>query len=318
MLYASRARIDGPVYPELERIRAAALRHNQPLGVYTALLYQSGWFLQWKEGPTDAMRAIMGRMVMDRRHHSLRVVHSSRGPRLLHGPWSMAIVQSDEAPETLGVRVMQLREALIQGRQYSPSSVWRRLSNPARHGADGLVEPEAYQRVLMCAAQGTGSFDFVRWLAARYREPVVQRRFAGATGLDVGTDYLDIEHEQRLLRLVAMARRGLDLPLTRALLAEYSHVVLLLCREVERNQAVLERVVRACKALPLLPAVVGVGTDGGAHAALALLARRLAIGYQPAPAAADEPAGAWSALQPVLKGWRARVPAPLPVEPVPW
>lgn len=317
MLYASRSRVEGPVFAELEKIRAAALRHNAPVGVCTALLYQSGWFLQWKEGLADAMRRIMGRVAMDRRHHSLRVVHSSRGPRLLHGPWSMAIVQSDEPPEAVGARVAQLRGALIQGRQYSPTSVWRRLSSPAFLGGTRPVEPESYHRVLVCAAKGTGSFDFVRWLADLQRKPVIHRRYAGAHDLDVGTDYVDLDHQQRVLRLVAMARKGLQLPLTRALLADYSHVVLLLCGELERDLALLTRVARACEGLARPPQLAGVGVDRQCHAGMAALAQRFSMAYLPALAPADDPAQAWNALQPVLQEWCEPEETGLAVEPVP-
>ena len=41
VVYASQSRIQGPVYAEMERIRACAVRHNEPAGVHTALAHQS-------------------------------------------------------------------------------------------------------------------------------------------------------------------------------------------------------------------------------------------------------------------------------------
>lgn len=317
MLYASRARVQESIYATLESIRAAAMRHNEPAGVHTALLYQSGWFLQWKEGPTGPLRRIMGRVATDPRHHQLFVVHSSRGPRLLHGPWSMAIVQSDETPEALGARVMQLRDALMKGRQYSPTSALRRVASPALLGGTRPVEPESYHRVLVCSAQGTDAFELVRWLAARERKQVIHRRYAGAQDLDVATDYFDVERHDRLLRVVAMARKGLKLPLTRAMLADYSHVVLLLCGDPELDLAMLLRLAQACERLDRRPCAVGVGTDFQMHEVLAALARRFSIDYLPAAGPPRDPARTWQVLQPLLQAWSNPEVVGLPVEPVP-
>jgi hypothetical protein len=108
ILYASQSRINGPVYAQMERIRACAVRHNEPLGVYTALAHQSGWFLQWKEGPADAVRQIMERVLQDPRHHGARIMHRSTGPRLLPDVWSMSIVQCNDSAAEFEARVDQV------------------------------------------------------------------------------------------------------------------------------------------------------------------------------------------------------------------
>jgi hypothetical protein len=111
-MYASQALVHGPIYPEMERIRASAVRHNEPGGVATALLYQSGWFAQWKEGPPEAVLRVMDRVSADLRHHSMQIVHSSRGPRLLAGPWSMSIVQCDDPPSDMAQRIDLLQREM--------------------------------------------------------------------------------------------------------------------------------------------------------------------------------------------------------------
>lgn len=305
VVYASQARIEGSVYAEMERIRASALRHNEPAGVNTALLYQSGWFVQWKEGPGDALLRIMDRVAADRRHTGLRIVHSSRGPRLLAGPWSMAIVQADDDPDEMAARVGELRRAMEAGAQFSPAAVWRRLSTPMRHpGAARQADPEAFQRILVCSSTGQDSFELVSWLAERHRQEVVHRRFAGAHDLDVGTDYVDFGQDERVLRVIAMARKGLQLPLTRAFVPDYSHLVLLLSGERERDHALLLKVARACAGLLVPPTLIGVARYETDHREVQATARSLGLSYRPAQAHLGDAASVWSAIAPLLASWR--------------
>jgi hypothetical protein len=306
VMYASRADIQGAVYAEMEKIRASAVRHNEPAGVATALLYQSGWFVQWKEGPGAALLRIMDRVAGDPRHHDLRIVHSSRGPRLLHGPWSMAVVQAHETAAEMEQRVLALRAEVERGLQFAPAAIWRRLSTPVRHpGALRQQEPDAFQRVLVCAAAGTASFDLVRWLGARHGAEVVHRRFAGAHLLDVGTDYADFVEGGRLLRVIAMARNGLNLPLTRAFLSDYSHAVLLLSGNEARDEDLVHRVALACGKLAQPPAVAAIAQQAGAHAEPMALARRYGLAYVPLVAEPEHPLGCWQVLAPLFAAWKA-------------
>jgi hypothetical protein len=305
VVYASVARLAGSVYEEMERIRASAVRNNEPAGVYTALLYQSGWFIQWKEGPGPALLRIMDRVAADGRHHSMRIVHSSRGPRLLSGPWSMAIVQCAEAATDLARRVLEFRRLMKQGLQFSPPAVWRRLSTPMQHpGAACQADPDAFQRVLVCAAAGTSSFDLVHWLARAHNQELVRRRFAGAQYLDVGTDYVDFADGDRVLRAIAMARNGLAVPLTRAFLPDYSHVVLLLCGQPGRDIALVQRVAEACAGLARPPALLVVARDAGTCRAAFALARHLGLICLEVLADAADPASAWPRIREQLALWR--------------
>lgn len=305
LVYASVASIRDSVYAEMERIRASAMRHNEPVGVHTALLYQAGWFLQWKEGPGQALLKIMDRVAGDRRHHGLRIVHASRGPRLLDGPWSMAIVQADDPPLEMTQRVNDLRQRMESGEQYSPTAVWRQLSTPVRHpGALRQADPDAFQRVLVCCSAGMASFDLVRWLAHEHKQEVVHRRFAGAQDLDVGTDYVDFEDDDRVLRVIAMARKGLLVPLTRAFLQDYSHIVLLLDDDAERSQWLVQRVVQACAHLAAPPPLLGVACEAETHRAAFDIAHRSGQVYLEALANSDDPEATWAVVSPQLAVWR--------------
>jgi len=305
VVYASQSRISGSVYAEMERIRGAALRHNTPLRVHTALLYQSGWFVQWKEGPGDAMVSLMARVARDPRHHSLRVIHSSHGPRLLDGPWSMAIVQRVEKPDDMTLRVLQLRDRIQAGAQHSPPSVWRQLSTPMQlPGAALRAELDVFQRVLVCAAFGGASMELVQWLAHLMGANVVHRRFAGPQDRDISTDLVDFEHDGEVLRVVAMARAGLALPLTRAFMPDYSHVMLLLCGNPDRDLALLRSVVSALAGVPAPPMLLGVGASDAMHLHPASIARGLGLVYLPCRADPKDSAATWAAARPVLAEWR--------------
>lgn len=317
LMYASQANVQGSIYAEMERIRASAVRHNEPTGVATALLYQSGWFAQWKEGPGDALLRIMDRVQNDPRHHSMRIVHSSRGPRLLSGPWSTAIVNCDESSSDMARRVQLLRAELEQGRQYSPQTVWRRLSTPMRHpGAALQAQPDAFQRVMVCAAEGMAPFDLVHWLGRHHAEEVVHRRFAGAYDLDVGSDYVDFAEDGRVLRVIAMARHGLALPLTRAFLPDYSHVVLLLSGDVDRDLSLVQRVAQACGGLACAPALLGVAADAAYHAQMFALCHRSGLIYLGAQCNSRDEQRCWAAIAPLLADWRHAVDSGWPVVPL--
>lgn len=297
VVYASQSRVQGPVYSEMERIRACAVRHNEPAGVHTALAHQSGWFLQWKEGPEDAVRQIMERVLSDPRHHGARVLHRSQGPRLLPGVWTMSIVQCQDSAAEFQARVDQVESVRMQGLQYAPATVWRMLSTPLRHAcADRQDEPSVFRRVLVCSAGASESFALVQHLAHWGRQPIVRRRFAGPQTLDVGSDYTDLPAPHGAVRVVAMARNGLNLGLTRALLADYSLIVLWGCGIDARDQELLDRMVAACSALPSPPAILGVGVSAPAHRALFLAAHRAGMIYLDGPAAED-PDTVWSAVR---------------------
>lgn len=305
VIVASQASIRHSVYQEMEKIRASALKHNAPAGIATALLHQSGWFVQWKEGPAPALQEIMQRVAGDVRHFDVRIVHRSRGPRLLSGPWSMAIVQCNETPAAMEQRVQRLKQQLDEGLQFSPAATWRRLSTPMEHpGAMRQQDPDAFQRVLVCGASGMGSFELVRWLGEDNGVEVVHRRFAGASELDVGTDYVDFVQEDRVWRVIAMARHGLHLPLTRAFLPDYSHVVLLLALDPERNQQLMQRVLRAYEFLPHPPALIGVASRSEMHALPASMARRHCLPYLTAVADSRQPKETWAEVQPLLMHWQ--------------
>lgn len=215
----------------------------------------------------------------------------------------MAIVSAVDSHDEITQRVLRMRRRLQEGRPYAPPAVWRQLSTPMAHpGAAHQAEPDAFQRMLVCSAQGDASFALVRWLASQHGQPVVHRRFAGDHELDVGTDYVDFEDGECVARVIAMARNGLLVPLTRAFLPDYSHLLLLLSGR-EHDPLLVRRVADACAGMALPPVLVGVADQAAMHAPIAL-ARQRGLIYFDAVASPLDPAAAWAAASPLLARWR--------------
>lgn len=299
IVYASESNVHDSVYAQMERIRASALRHNVPARIHTALLYQSGWFVQWSEGPADALQQLVERVQRDPRHRNMRVVHSSTGPRLLGGPWSMAIVDAREDPAAMQDRVARASHAAVRGRQYPLPAIWRHLSTPHVVPAQpGEADP--FLRILACAAGTREAFELVDWLGRRHGRPVVHRRFAGEQGLDIGTDYVDFAEDGQDFRVIAMARNGLQLPLTRAFIPDYSWVVLLLDGEAGADLALLRRLGEACAGLAPVPPVAGVASQPDVHTAALAAAAECGLAYSPVLANPDSASGVWQALRSLI------------------
>jgi hypothetical protein len=192
-----------------------------------------------------------------------------------------------------------------QGIEHGPPAIWRRLSTPMRHpgGRDHAVA-DSFQRVMVCAAAGNGSFDLVHWLGREHQEEVVHRRFAGPSALDVGTDYVDFVDGDVVMRVIAMARNGLSLPLTQAFLSDYSHLVLLLSGDADRDLQLVQRVADSCQGVLSPPALVGVASEAPHHAAPFKLAHQLGLLYLDAIGNPDNAQTAWTAVEPLLAIWR--------------
>ncbi|WP_431096838.1 BLUF domain-containing protein [Polaromonas aquatica] len=277
---ASMCNMKEGIFAQMEKIRADSLRNNTPHGIHVVLHYQSGWFVHWVEGPAAAVRDLMQRVQHDPRHHSPHTLHTSKGRRILPTPWSMAMSQATESAVGFGRRVIALREQLEKGKQYSPSSVLRRLSAPMRLAqAQGLADPEAFHRMGICSAAGNEAFDMVGWLAQKTGGTVAKRRFAGETDFDGSSEYIDFMEGGYPCRLIAVARNGLTHGLRRAFLPEWPHFVMLFCGTARFDDALMDRMVAACDGLPAKPALVGVARDADTHSRMQDMAQAARLEY---------------------------------------
>jgi hypothetical protein len=267
-------------YAELERIRHASMKHNEPEGIHAALLCQSGWYVHWIEGPGPAARELAARVREDPRHHGSELLHHSRGQRYLLTPWSMMLSASTEPAESFGRRVRALRERRLGGEQYAPTSVLRRLSAPLLlAAADAAVEPESFHRVGVCSANDGTAFQFLRFLADHQQVASHGRRVAGEEGLDSASDYTEFVVDGQPCRVIAISRAGLEHGLRRAFLPDWPHLVLLFGSDAKRNATLMDRVVEACGPLPNAPQLLGVGAEIAVHARMMMVARATGLRY---------------------------------------
>ncbi len=120
LLYRSRAR-PGLLASDLNDIIATAEGHNPSIGVTGLLLYGEltaipgapGEFVQWIEGPEEAVEALYARIEADPRHFESSVLargpvaelQSGTGlhlvPNRLFSSWAMGLVRLSELPATL-------------------------------------------------------------------------------------------------------------------------------------------------------------------------------------------------------------------------
>jgi hypothetical protein len=87
---------------EVAKIIATAKRHNPRFGITGLLVYGSGIFFQWLEGPRDQVSSLMKIISNDPRHLNLVVLSQEDEIRdRLFADWDMEWVQASEISEVL-------------------------------------------------------------------------------------------------------------------------------------------------------------------------------------------------------------------------
>jgi hypothetical protein len=101
VVYCSRA-TDGVDDDEVQRIIATARRCNAQHGITGMLVFGSGIFFQWLEGPHHEVTALMGLLRKDTRHENVVELSEEEdiGERLFP-TWDMELVSSDHIREVL-------------------------------------------------------------------------------------------------------------------------------------------------------------------------------------------------------------------------
>ncbi len=100
-VYCSRA-ADGVHDGEVDRIIESAQRHNLTCGITGILVFGSGVFFQWIEGPATEVRKLMARLHGDPRHYDIVSLDQTEEKReRLYPNWQMERVGADEIREVL-------------------------------------------------------------------------------------------------------------------------------------------------------------------------------------------------------------------------
>lgn len=100
-VYCSRA-AEGVDDAEVNRLIESAQRHNFTCGITGVLVFGSGIFFQWIEGPTAEVRKLIASLHGDSRHHDIVSLDQSEEKRArLYPNWQMERVGADDIREVL-------------------------------------------------------------------------------------------------------------------------------------------------------------------------------------------------------------------------
>ena len=100
-VYCSRA-AEGVDGAEVDRLIASAQRHNLTAGITGVLVFGSGVFFQWIEGPTAEVRKLMASLHGDPRHYDIVSLDQSEEKReRLYPNWQMELVGADDIRDVL-------------------------------------------------------------------------------------------------------------------------------------------------------------------------------------------------------------------------
>lgn len=257
---ASLSRIQGSVMEQLFALREKQSRATAAPAVRMALLYASGWFVIWLEGPAAAVEAMRAACERDERNERQIVIHRSTGPAGLTEPFSVATTQLPVSPPEFGQRVMRVKHGFAAE---GPEAAWRFLSAPCTLALSADEKPQARERVAMVSAEDNGPIDVLRALG---RGVVAYQRFASgdARSSDVGVAYVDFQASARLRRVLLLSRRALGHELVRLSLAGIDALVLLLGARPAASVELAQLVAACLQAIPGSPVVHLVAADAEA------------------------------------------------------
>jgi hypothetical protein len=86
-------------YDGLSSLLSEARLQNQRRGITGMLLYQQDTFMQMLEGEEDNVRSLYAKLLQDKRHKALHIVHEGHTDRRVFDDWSMGFVNMDKAGE---------------------------------------------------------------------------------------------------------------------------------------------------------------------------------------------------------------------------
>ena len=101
LVYCSRA-TEGVDAAAVNQIIETSRRYNPARSITGLLVFGSGIFFQWLEGPRDSVLALMALLKKDPRHHTVVLLTSGEEVReRLFPDWDMELVTSDAVRDVL-------------------------------------------------------------------------------------------------------------------------------------------------------------------------------------------------------------------------
>lgn len=299
LVFASACAIQNSVFAQMQSIRDTVAQRNAGKNIHAVLLYQSGWFMQWLEGPKESIENLYAEISKDPRHRDISILHNETGYRLLQKPWSMAMLQSSDTYQDFTQRINALRASKHTLPVCSPIDILRILTTPFKKiESPNIGNSLSMLRIAMCSSNRHEAFDVVAWLSDYFSSEQIRCRIAGMAHMDVATDYVDLPIKKQNIRITAIARNGISIGLVNALLGSYAYFVLLLNPAGMRNKQLMELVCKACADQPKTPILIGVGAHPDSHAELEAIAEKANIAYIRTPNMhCSDPAQIWRIIQ---------------------
>ena len=97
LVYISEA-VEDLSYSDLENILKTARLKNLALNITGILIHREGFFIQLLEGPKDHVKEVMSKIIKDRRHKNLRIIHEwDQVQNRFFTDWSMSFLDGDLA-----------------------------------------------------------------------------------------------------------------------------------------------------------------------------------------------------------------------------
>ncbi len=258
VICASLALVHGSVMEELLAMREEVCALNSACGVRSAVLYSSGWFFQWHEGPVAGVERMLQIAKADQRHDRMRILHRSLGEATLSETLQIATTHNLDKPTDVARRLFRLNQAQALEGAAQPHELWMQLAAPPAQPGPGNAGSALVQSHVVAVTSGnSGAVDLVRSIGQRAGAPVTYQRFA--TGVprttDVGAVYVDLPGSFHVMRLQALSRRSLSHPMVSLLMRDVQCVLLMLDDRADSNRALVNDVDALLQRLALRPSL---------------------------------------------------------------
>jgi hypothetical protein len=228
-------------------------------GVRTALLYASGWLVQWHEGSETAVAAEWERLRADPMLRNARLLHSSTGRCVLREPVQLSSLHAPETPADVARRLHALAREQEQGWTAEPAQIWQALGAPCRLGRVGVLGRVGPRELLAVAGEDNEAVDLVRLLAQDHGVQVAYQRYADGNleRRDMGAAYADVRREgNRITRVQALPWRALEGGALLMLgVPPIDRLLVMLGADGRRGRAMLAEVAQLLHTLPRAPEV---------------------------------------------------------------